>query len=196
MDWLSITMGLCMGVGLAAACGFRVFVPLLVLSIASKLGMIPLNENFAWVSSNYAIVGLSCATALEIGAYYVPWIDHALDSVATPAAVVAGTLAAATQMTHLSPSASWITGAIVGGLPALLTQLSTVGLRGVTTYTTAGLLNPLISTLEWVFAIVVAVLAIVIPVFLFVAFVIGAFFAVRWLLKRHTANTRRGPALA
>ena len=95
------------GVALAAACGFRVFVPLLVLSIASILGAIPLANDFSWLASMPALIALATATIMEIAAYYIPWLDHALDVVATPAAILAGVITTAAVVTDLSPVLRW-----------------------------------------------------------------------------------------
>jgi hypothetical protein len=95
------------GVALAAACGFRVFVPLLVLSIASTLGAIPLADDFAWLATMPALIALATATIMEIAAYYVPWLDHALDVVATPAAILAGVITTAAVVADLSPVLRW-----------------------------------------------------------------------------------------
>ena len=73
---MEIFLSICVGVGLSAACGFRVFVPLLGLSIAAKLGMVHLGASFAWAGSTTAIVAFGVATVAEIAAYYIPWVDR------------------------------------------------------------------------------------------------------------------------
>lgn len=85
-------LGLCIGVGLSAACGFRVFVPLLVMSIATLLGWHEPAKGFEWLAIPSVCAALGFATICEIAAYYVPWVDNLLDTIATPAAVVAGHL--------------------------------------------------------------------------------------------------------
>src|SRR5260370_32245357 len=79
-----------LGIGLSAACGFRVFVPLLVMSIASFSGHLTLAPGFQWIGSYPALITFSVATVVEIGGYYIPWVDHLLDTLATPAASVPG----------------------------------------------------------------------------------------------------------
>ncbi len=160
-------LGLCIGVSLAAACGFRVFVPLLVMALGSKAGFISMGDGFEWMSSWPAIVGFSVAGTLEVGAYYVPWIDHALDTVATPAAVIAGTLATASQVDHMHPMMTWATGMIAGGGAAGVTQLATISTRGVSTIVSGGTLSPIVTpvmaTVQAVIAIALSVLAVVVP---------------------------------
>src|SRR5258706_7253058 len=95
------------GIGLSAACGFRVFVPLLVVSIASHTGHLHLSSGFEWMGSTAALIAFATATALEIAGYYVPWVDNLLDTVASPAAVIAGTLITASMVADMSPFLKW-----------------------------------------------------------------------------------------
>jgi len=161
-------MSLCIGVSLAAACGFRVFVPLLVMALGSKAGLVSMGDGFEWMSSWPAVFGFSVAGAMEVGAYYVPWIDHALDTVATPAAVIAGTLATASQVDHMHPMMTWATGLIAGGGAAGLTQIATVSTRGASTIISGGTLSPIVTpvmaTLQAIVAILLSVLAVVVPI--------------------------------
>lgn len=157
-------LGLCIGVGLAAACGFRVFVPLLVMGLAHQSGHLQLANNFAWMGTWPAITAFGAATALEVAAYYVPWVDNALDSIATPAAGIAGTIAAASMITGLDPMLQWSLGLIAGGGSAMTVQAMTVGTRALSTLTTGGVGNPVVSTFEGVASAGLSVLAIAIPV--------------------------------
>src|SRR5881394_829642 len=103
------------GIGLSAACGFRVFVPLLVVSIASYSGHLHLAPGFEWMGSTAALIAFATATALEIAGYYVPWVDNLLDTIASPAAVIAGTIATASVVADMSPFLKWTLAAIAGG---------------------------------------------------------------------------------
>lgn len=141
-------LSLCLGIGLAAACGFRVFVPLLVLSIATHAGHVTLAPSFDWIGSTPALISFSVATVLEIGGYYIPWLDNMLDSIATPAAVIAGTVVTAAVMTDISPYLQWSLALIAGGSIAGLVQGSTVATRLVSTSGSAGLANPVVATAE------------------------------------------------
>lgn len=82
-------LGIAIGIGLSAACGFRVFVPLLVMNIASLAGHLHLAYGFEWIGSYYATVAFGTATIVEVLAYYTPWLDHILDLITTPAAIIA-----------------------------------------------------------------------------------------------------------
>lgn len=161
---METVLGICVGIGLSAACGFRVFVPLLVMSIASLSGHLALAPGFAWIGSYPALVAFSVATCLEVAGYYIPWVDHLLDTIATPAAIIAGTIVTASMAVHLSPFLRWTLAVIAGGGVAGLVQGTTVATRGISGITTAGLGNPLVATLELGGAIVTSILAIVAPV--------------------------------
>src|SRR2546430_1436977 len=112
---MEILLTVCLGIGLSAACGFRVFVPMLIMSIASLSGHLSLAHGFEWIGSYPALVSFSVATCLEIAGYYVPWLDHLLDTMATPAAIVAGTIVTASMATEVSPLLKWSLAIIAGG---------------------------------------------------------------------------------
>lgn len=157
-------LSVCIGIGLSAACGFRVFVPLLVMNIASLSGHLTLAHGFEWIGSNPALIAFSVATCVEIGGYYIPWVDHALDTIATPAAIVAGTLVTASVVGDMSPFLKWTLAAIAGGGAAGLVQGTTVVTRAASALTTGGLGNPVVSTLELGGALLTSVLAVVVPI--------------------------------
>jgi hypothetical protein len=152
-----------LGIGLSAACGFRVFVPLLVMSIASVSGNLTLSHGFEWIGSVPALVAFAVATVLEIAGYYVPWVDHLLDVVATPAAVVAGIVVMASTVTGMSPFLRWSLAIIAGGGIAGTFQAVTSVTRLTSTASTAGLGNPVVSTVEAGGSLGLSVLAVVLP---------------------------------
>jgi len=161
---MEITLSILVGIGLAAACGFRVFVPFLVVSIASMSGHLELASGFEWMGSTYALVAFAAATLLEILAYYIPWLDNLLDTIATPAAVAAGIVITASVVGDMSPFLRWTLAVIAGGGTAAAVQAATVSLRGASTVTTGGLANPAVSTGELGGSAVVATLAVVLPI--------------------------------
>jgi hypothetical protein len=178
-------LGLCIGIGLSAACGFRVFVPLLVMSVASLVGWFEPMKGFEWLAMPSVCIALTVATLCEIGAYYIPWVDNALDTIATPAAMIAGTLTTmAVSSGEMSQFASWAAAIIVGGGTAGAVQMSTVAVRGLSTATTGGVANPIISTGEWVGAAVLSVLSLIVPVLVVIVAVIAFIWVVRWIKKR------------
>jgi hypothetical protein len=161
---MELVLSLCVGIGLSAACGFRVFVPLLLMSIAAASGHLHLAPSFAWIGSPAALVAFSLATCLEIAGYYVPWVDHFLDTVATPAAIVAGTVITASMVSDVSPFLKWSLALVAGGGTAGLVQGATILARGTSLATTAGIGNPIVSTLELGGSLVTSLFSIFAPI--------------------------------
>jgi len=145
MSNLDLALSVALGVGLAAATGFRLFLPLLILSGAAYTGHVSLNESFAWPA---AIIMLGTAAIAEIAAFYIPGVDNLLDTLAMPGAVVAGTIASAAAMSDLPPMVKWTTAVIAGGGVAGFTQGLTAMLRAKSTVVTGGLGNSVIATAE------------------------------------------------
>jgi hypothetical protein len=151
------------GIGLAAAAGFRVFLPLLVAGLAARWGVLPLYEGFEWLSTTPALVTLTTASVLEVAAYYIPGVDHVLDLVATPAAFVAGVIISASVMAEIPPAIMWPVAIIGGGGVAGVTKLMNALVRAKTGLATGGLGNPVVSTGETAGAVGISVFAIVVP---------------------------------
>lgn len=185
-------MATLVGAGLAAACGFRVFVPLLVVAVAKRadLGILP-SAGFNWLDSDVALVVLAAATALEIGAYYVPWVDNLLDTIATPAAGVAGTAAmmGMTGAAGLDPALQWGLGLIGGGGSAVAVQGLTVVTRAASTLSTGGLGNPVVATGENVGSAALATAAVITGPVVFVAVVAVVFFLALRVLRKATGRS-------
>ena len=154
MDVVQILLSLSLGLGLAAACGFRVFIPPLMMGVGSRLDLYKLEGSFVWVDDTWAIAIFAVATLLEIGGYFIPWIDNLLDAVATPAAIIGGIFVTSASLEgELDPSAQWTLSVIAGGSVSGVIQLGTVATRAISTGTTGGLANPIISLLEAVASI-------------------------------------------
>src|SRR4051812_14311053 len=122
---MKLGLSICLGVGLSAACGFRVFVPLLGMSLAALAGHLTLAPSFEWIGTWPAFTCFLAATGLKIAAYYIPWLDTLLDAIATPAAIVAGTIITAAVMTDMSPLMRWSLALIAGGGTAGVIQSAT-----------------------------------------------------------------------
>lgn len=185
-------VSICLGIGLAAACGFRVFVPLLAISVAGMSGQLELASGMEWMATWPALVCFLTATVLEVGGYYVPWIDNALDTVATPAAIVAGAIATASVVQEMSPMMRWTLALIAGGGLAALIQSATVGLRGTSSVTTAGTGNFLVATLELVLAIITTIMSFLVPVIAVIVIALVAGIALRIVFtRRMIASTQK-----
>ncbi|MET8796435.1 DUF4126 domain-containing protein [Nocardia sp. NPDC004568] len=183
-----------LGLGLAAACGFRAFLPLLVLSAAAHFGVLGLhlNESFAWIGSTGALLALTVATAAEILGDLVPFIDNVLSLIGNVSGPIAGAIAAGSVFESADPATAAIAGIIVGAPTALAFSANRTGVRAASTATTGGIANPVVSVVEDVLAFVLVALAIVLP--LLVPIVLGALLFIAWRAVRRFR--RRRPAAA
>jgi hypothetical protein len=190
MSEFDIVVSIALGVGLAAAVGFRVFLPLLVMGGTAYSGHLPLSDGLEWLATPTALAMLSVAALLEILAYYVPGVDNLLDTIAAPAALVAGTIAAAAVMTDLPPIVRWTTAAIAGGGAAGVTQSITSLLRAKSTLFTGGLGNATVSTSEAGGALLISLLALLAPLAALAIVVVFCWFGIRfmrWVYRRTSA---------
>ncbi|MEB3357118.1 MAG: DUF4126 domain-containing protein [Synechococcales bacterium] len=153
-----------LAISLSAAVGFRVFVPLLVLSAFSVIGQVDLPSNLDWIENNQALLVFAIASLLEVAGYYVPWLDHAIDVVSTPAAVIAGTVVSASLAPDMDPVAKWTLALAAGGGTAGATKGFMNLLRTASTALSGGLTNPVLATVELGLAIALSVLAITVPI--------------------------------
>jgi hypothetical protein len=181
MSELDLGLSVALGVGLAAATGLRLFLPMLVASGAAYTGHLPLGENFAWLATTPALILLSVAAVVEILAYYIPGVDNLLDTLATPAAFVAGTIISAAVITDLPPMVKWAAAIIAGGGIAGLTQTTSAVLRAKSTMLTGTLGNPVIATAELGGSLLVSLLALVAPVLTLLLIGLLLWAAIRWL---------------
>ena len=173
-----------LGVGLAASCGFRVFVPLLVASIAARTGVFPLSESFEWLASWPAIISFGTATVIEIFAYYIPFVDNLLDTITTPLAIGAGTLLVTSVLPIDQDFLKWITGLIVGGGAAATIQGGSVLTRLASSKLTAGAGNSVVATTEHAASIGSSLLTLVSPLLIAVLFFLLIVFILVKLRKR------------
>ena len=195
MSNFDLALSVVLGVGLAAAAGFRVFLPMLVVSVASYTGHLSLGDSFAWLGTPAALTMLGAAALAEIAAYYIPGVDNLLDTLATPAACVAGTIVSAAVMTDLPPMVKWTAAVIAGGGVAGLTQSVTAMLRANSTVFTGGIGNVILATLELGGALLVSLLALAAPLAalaVVILFLLGSIRLLRWLLRAtHRSNDRK-----
>lgn len=185
---LALILALFSGLGIAAACGLRAFLPLLLLGAAARFGWVPLADGTEWLASTPALFALGTATVLELLGDKVPTVDHVLD--------VIGTV--------LRPAAAWLGAyAVLVDWPAPWGQVVALGLgsgalvvHGVkakvrlgSTVATLGHGNPLLSLVEDLVSALLLVVALAVPVLVFIA---GAFLV--WILMRRSRRPTAGPA--
>lgn len=152
-----------LGIGLAASVGFRVFLPLFALSLAAYLGVWELNDSWQWIGSLAALIALGVATFVEIFAYFIPWVDNALDSIAVPLAAIAGTAVVVSTVANLDPVVTWSLAIIAGGGTATAIKGANAAGRLTSTATTGGIANPIVATVETGTAVAVSTASILVP---------------------------------
>jgi len=190
---VELLLGISAGLALSTAAGLRVFVPLLITSAAARLGFLTLTPGMSWLGSDAALIAFATAAAVEIAAYYVPWLDHLVDMVAGPAAVTAGIIEMAAVTPELPPLVRWTIAVLAGGGVAGLAQLGTTLLRLKSSSLTAGLGNPVVATTELIGAVALAVLALLAPILAAVSVVALIFWYARRALR---GRARPRPDLA
>lgn len=189
-----------MGLGLAAACGLRVFLPLLLMSIGVRAGMIDPSSGWQWIGSWPAIVALGSACVLEVAGYYVPIVDHVLDAVSMPAAAIAGAVAAGVAIVGVAgahdvhPLLEWAMPLIAGGGLATTVKLGTAATRAVSTTTTATAANPLVATIENIGSGIMSVVAILAPIVAGLVLAVAGLVVVRAVFRRVRRRRRLAAA--
>ncbi|MDB9712137.1 DUF4126 domain-containing protein [Flavobacteriaceae bacterium] len=168
---LSIIIGVC----LSACCGFRIFTPFFILSVLGYFNIFELNEEVIWIASFPAMMALGVATVSEMLAYYIPWFDNLLGVISTPIAAIAGVVIGAVIMSDIDPYLQWAIAIIAGGGGSTAIHLSIESIRAMSTATTGGLANFLVSTFENFGAIFFSILAIIFPVITFFLLILCGF---------------------
>jgi hypothetical protein len=173
---IDVVISIALGIGLAAAAGMRLFMPLAAVSLAAYLDYLPVNENFAWLGSGTAVIILCTAMVLEVLAYYIPFFDNLLDAIAVPLAAAGGTILMASTMLEMEPIWKWTIAVIAGGGTAGLIKGKTAVVRGASSTFTAGLGNSVVSSVENIFVVVLVLLILFVP--------IAALFLIAWIVYR------------
>lgn len=158
------------GIGLAAATGFRVFLPMFAVSLASYMNWIPMNESFEWLAGLPTLITTGIATIVEILAYYIPFVDHLLDTMSIPLATIAGSVMFASQFAEIGTFPQWALALIAGGGTAAAISSGFAGTRAASTATTGGFGNSVVATTETAGAGLMSILALAAP---FIAFLLA-----------------------
>ncbi|WP_224490129.1 DUF4126 domain-containing protein [Robertkochia flava] len=186
----SLIISLFLGIGLAAATGFRVFLPLFALSLTAHFDWWSLHSQWEWLGSTPALVALGVAMLAELLAYYIPWVDNLLDTAAVPLAGIAGTAVMVATMADVSPLITWALAIIAGGGTAAAVKGATASTRLGSSVTTAGLGNPIVSTIETFAAVVMSVLSFVAPVLAGIAALV-LLFSLYWIYRKLRPSRRQ-----
>jgi len=185
-----IAVAIALGVALAAAAGLRVFIPLLLASLAAHFGRFELSPAFEWLATWPALIAFSVAAAVEIGAYYLPGVDHVLDVITAPLALAAGVLLVVAPLGDLSPMWRWSIAVVAGAGAAGITQAASTLLRVKSATLTGGVGNPLVASAELGGSLLISVLALLLPVLalVLVVLVVWGLFAMRRRMRRREAG--------
>lgn len=191
MDSIELLLSIFLGIGLAAAVGFRVFLPLLILSLAGHYDIVPLAEGWEWAGSLTAIFTLAIATLVEIFGYYIPWLDNLLDAVAVPLAAIAGTAVIVATVSDLNPVFTWALAIIAGGGTAATIKGNTAAIRLGSSTTTGGMANPVVATVETGSSTVMSVASIFLPPLAIVLVILIFWMIIRFYKKLNKKKASR-----
>jgi uncharacterized protein DUF4126 len=181
-------LGIPVGLALSTAAGLRIFIPLLITSLAARSGYLTLTPSMTWLASDAALVAFVTAAVIEVGAYYMPWLDNVADAIAMPAAITAGIIEMAAVTPDLPPLLRWTVAIIAGGGVAGFAQLATTLLRFKSSTLTAGTGNPFLATAELVGSLAIAVLAVLAPLVAAVFVLILLVVLARRVIRRRRAR--------
>ncbi len=186
---MELLLNILLGISLASAAGFRIFIPLLIISIASNAGLLNLAEGFEWLGSASAMIIIIAAVIFELTAFLIPFFDNLLDAIAAPIAVTAGIIAMASSIVEMDPLFKWILAIIAGGGAAGLIQSLTTITRGASSITTAGAGNLVISITETALSLSISILAVFFPVIMGISIVLLLFWSL-WKLYQTVFKRR------
>jgi hypothetical protein len=186
---MDILFAIILGISLAAACGFRVFIPMLGISIAALSGHLTLSSELSWLGTWPAVTVFGAATVTEIAAYYIPWLDNILDHAAVPLATACGIILTAAVLTDdISPYFRWALAIIAGGGTAAVVSTATSALRLASTGFTGGLFNFVFSSIENIISIIITLLVILLSSLAGLILIILLFVLVKKLTKRFKSS--------
>jgi hypothetical protein len=173
-----------MGVALAATCGIRAFLPLLVVNLLAMTGKVELGESFQFLATWPATLLFGTATVAELAGDKFPGVDHLLDVFGALIRPAAATVVAASVVTHWDPLTACAFGMIGGGMSAGVVFAAKAQVRMLSTALTGGMANAVISVIEDGVAVVALILAVLAPLILS-AVVLGVLAVVAaWAMAR------------
>ena len=193
---MQIVMAVLVGVGLSAACGFRVFLPMLLMSSGSYAGYLKLGQGMAWAGSGLALTAFGVAALVEVIGYLIPWVDHALDAVSVPLSMAAGTVLTASLFTEIDPMYRWSLALFAGGGTAGGVRATLATVRVSSTATTGGIANPLLGLAEGLISVIMTILALVVPILAILLLFVLALVMIRVVRRfRSLLKTQREPGI-
>lgn len=163
MDPASTLGSLFAAFGLSAAAGLNAWIPLLALSLGGRLGWLDLGESFEFLNSAPALGAIGACLVLDFVGDKVAGVDHLLHAAGAVVHPVAGAILFAAQtgvVGELDPTLALVLGAVVSG--GVHAERSAI--RPLSTTTTAGLANPVLSLVEDAGSLTLTVVAFLLPV--------------------------------
>lgn len=180
-----------LAIALSACAGLRAWLPLFLAGLLSRAGVLELGSAFQFLGGNQALVLFGVATVIEIAADKIPALDHALDMLSTVIRPLAGALLAASVLGRFAdPLTALALGVAVGAPSSLVPHAAKATLRVASSALTAGLANPILSLLEDALALIMFLLALVVPLLVVVALALCGVLVIRRLLRRAPAMVR------
>lgn len=191
---MELVVQLMTGVSLAACTGLRAFLPLLLLGLLARFtDQVHLGRAYQWLASDPALIVFGAATVIEVAGDKWPAVDNLLDAVQAVLRPLAGALAASAVLAALSPVAGTVVGALLGLPVAAQVHLTKAGVRLVSTHSTLGLANPVVSVVEDAVSLAGSVLAAFAPPVAFILALLGLYLACRLSVKvRQKLKALRG----
>lgn len=177
-------LAIIVGLGLAASCGFRIFIPPLIVSAAALTGHLDLIDSFEWMGTYPALIMFATATLLEVAGHYIPVVDNFLNIISSPAAVIAGMIVSASVFTDMNPFLTWSLAIIAGGGVAGMTKGFSAFTRLSSTATTGGLGNPILTTVETIWSIIFSIISIILPILAAIILIVMIYLSWHFVFKR------------
>lgn len=175
--------------GLSTSAGLNAYIPLLVVALLARFtSLVTLNEPYDALSSWWVIGALAVLLTIEILVDKVPAADTVNDVIQTFIRPAAGAIlfAATTNAVGLNAVLAAICGVILAGG----VHVVKAGGRPVVAATTAGVGNPIVSTVEDIVSFVTSVLAIVAPFLVAALIMIALALFTWWYVRRRQRRAR------
>lgn len=163
---------LLLGISLAACAGFRIFLPLSIVSLAIHSQWLTVHPTFQWLASSPVFIFLLFATFAEIAGSKRPRWNDTFAVFAAPLSALAGTILASAVLVGIPMQWRLVAGLVVGGIAACAVYRMTALVRVGSSRFTGGIANQFISKIETTMAIVSTLASIFLPTLAFVSFVI------------------------
>jgi hypothetical protein len=188
-----LLLGTASAFGLAASAGLNTTLPLLVVGLLGRFGLLSLTSPFDALSGDFTLGALGVLALLEVAGDKIPGVDSVVQTLQWPMAAAAGAILFASQVSVIQ-SVSPELAIIVGLFTAGAVHGVRTSARPLVTASTFGVGNPVVSAIEDGVAVVLAVLAVFVPwlsVVLLLGLVVAGVLAARWAGSHRLRLPRR-----